>query len=87
MCIDSFSLAVKSAMHSPKYWLTFIPKFAYYALFKRIDVIQGMHAKIPDEHGTVICLSNMPWRLYQKDCGKRQSYAHRGMSTKPKRDP
>lgn len=67
MCIDSFSLAVKSAMHSPKYWLTFIPKFAYYALFKRIDVIQGMHAKIPDEHGTVICLGDCTKKIAEKD--------------------
>lgn len=67
MCIDSFSLAVKSAIHSPKYWLTFIPKFTYYALFKRIDIIQGLHAKIPDEHGTVICLGDCTKKIAEKD--------------------
>lgn len=60
MCIDSFSLAVKSSIRNPKYWLTFIPKFAYLAIFKRIDIIQGYHAEIPDEHdrGKIICLGD-----------------------------
>jgi hypothetical protein len=67
MCIDSFSLAVKSAIHSPKYWLTFIPKFAYYAIFKKIDIIQGMHAKIPEEHGRVICLGDCTREIAKKN--------------------
>lgn len=58
MCIDSFTLAVKSALRNPRYWLTFIPKFAYLALFKRIDIIQGFHAHIPDKHGRIICLGD-----------------------------
>ena len=58
MCIDSFSQAVKSAIRNPKYWLSFIPKFAYLALFKRIDIIQGFHAEIPNEHGRIICLGD-----------------------------
>ena len=58
MCIDSFSLAVKSSLWNPKYWLTFIPKFVYLAMFKRIDIIQGVHAEIPDEHGKIICLGD-----------------------------
>jgi uncharacterized protein (DUF362 family) len=58
MCIDSFTLAVKSAIWSPKYWLTFIPKFAYLAIFKRIDIIQGVHAEIPAKHGRIICLGD-----------------------------
>ena len=65
MCIDSFTLAVKSSLRNPKYWLTFIPKFAYLAVFKRIDIIQGFHAEIPDEHGRIICLGG----LHQKDSG------------------
>ncbi len=58
MCIDSFTLAVKSAIRNPKYWLTFIPKFAYLAIFKRIDIIQGLHAEIPVKHGRIICLGD-----------------------------
>ncbi len=66
MCIDSFSLAVKSAVRNPKYWLTFIPKFAYLALFKRIDIIQGFHAKIPDEHGRIICLGDCTKKIAEE---------------------
>lgn len=58
MCIDSFSLAVKSSIWSPKYWLTFLPKFTYYAVLKHLYIIQGMHAEIPDVKGKVICLGD-----------------------------
>lgn len=58
MCIDSFTLAVKSAIRNPKYWLMFIPKFAYLAIFKRVDIIQGLHAEIPAKHGIIICLGD-----------------------------
>ncbi len=27
-------------------------------MFKRIDIIQGVHAEIPDEHGKIICLGD-----------------------------
>lgn len=58
MCIDSFTLAVKSSIKDPKNWVTFIPKFAYYAIFKRIDIVQGKNAEIPDVEGKVICLGD-----------------------------
>jgi uncharacterized protein (DUF362 family) len=58
MCIDSFSLAVKSSVWSPKYWFTFLPKFAYYAILKHLYIIQGKHAEIPDVKGKVICLGD-----------------------------
>ncbi|RZN40561.1 MAG: DUF362 domain-containing protein [Methanophagales archaeon ANME-1-THS] len=67
MCIDSFTLAVKSALRDPKYWLTFLPKFAYLALFKRIDIIQGFHAHIPDKHGRIICLGDCTKELAKKN--------------------
>jgi uncharacterized protein (DUF362 family) len=68
MCIDSFSLAVKSSIRNPKYWLTFIPKFAYLALFKRIDIIQGSHAEIPAKHeyGRIICLGDCTKEIAKK---------------------
>ncbi len=58
MCIDSFSLAVKSSIWSPKHWLTFLPKFTYYAVLKHLYIIQGKHAEIPDVKGKVICLGD-----------------------------
>lgn len=58
MCIDSFSLAVKSSVRHPVYWITFLPVFAYYALVSRINIIQGKHARIPDVKGKVICLGD-----------------------------
>ena len=67
MCIDSFSLAVKSAVSNPKYLLTFIPKFAYLAIFKRIDIIHGFHAKIPDEHGRIICLGDCTKKIAEEN--------------------
>ena len=54
----SFSLAVKLSIRNPKYWLTFILKFAYLAIFKRVDIIQGLHAEIPAKHGIIICLGD-----------------------------
>ena len=67
MCIESFTIAVKSSIRIPKYWLTFIPKFAYYAVFKRIDIIQGLHAKIPDEHGKIICLGDCTKKIAKEN--------------------
>jgi uncharacterized protein (DUF362 family) len=58
MCIDSFSLAVKSSISNPKYWFIFLPKFSYYAIIKHLYIIQGKHAEIPDVKGKVICLGD-----------------------------
>jgi uncharacterized protein (DUF362 family) len=66
MCIDSFTLAVKSALRNPKYWLTFIPKFAYLATFKRIDIIQGYHAEIPAKRGRIICLGDCTKKIAEE---------------------
>ena len=67
MCIDSFSLAVKTGIRSPKYWLRFVPRFSYYAVFKRLDVIQGKHAEIPEQHGKVICLGDCTKEIATKN--------------------
>lgn len=66
MCIDSFTLAVKSSIWSPKYWLTFLPKFTYYAILKHLYIIQGKHAEIPDTKGKVICLGDCTKEIAQK---------------------
>ena len=71
MCIESFTLAVKSAIWSPRYWPTFIPKFAYLAIFKRIDIIQGAHAEIPVTHGRIICLGDCT-----KGIAKEKGFLH-----------
>lgn len=71
MCIDSFSLAVKSSIWSPKYWFTFLPRFAYYAILKHLYIIQGKHAEIPDVKGKVICLGDCT-----KDIAERNDLTH-----------
>lgn len=67
MCIDSFSLAVKSSIWNPKYWFTFLPKFAYYALFKNLYIIQGKHASIPDAKGKVVCFGDCTEEIAEKN--------------------
>lgn len=67
MCIDSFSLAVKSSIWSPKYWITFLPKFAYYAILKHLYIIQGKNAEIPDVKGKIICLGDCTKDIAEKN--------------------
>lgn len=45
---DSFSDALRIAKKTPKYWFTFLPKLAYYMIFKRLDVIRGRGMSMPD---------------------------------------
>jgi uncharacterized protein (DUF362 family) len=71
MCIDSFSLAVKSSIWIPKYWFTFLPRFAYYAILKHLYIIQGKHAEIPDVKGKVICLGDCT-----RDIAERKDLTH-----------
>lgn len=56
MCIDSFSGAVHLAVRRPKYWFTLVPKLAYWGVFRKLHIIQGTAARVPDEAGRVICL-------------------------------
>lgn len=44
---EAFYAALKLAKKTPKYWM-FIPKLAYYVLFKRLDVVRGRRAKMPE---------------------------------------
>lgn len=54
---ESFIEAFKIAKRTPKYWFTFIPKFAYLVLAKRLDVVKGRGAKLPDVNGGKVLLS------------------------------
>ena len=51
----SFEEAIHFAMKSPKYWFTFFPKFLYFVLFKRLDLLRGREAKVPEGAGRIIC--------------------------------
>jgi len=67
MCIDSFSAGVKLAVHEPRYWLTLVPKLAFWGLFGKLHIIQGRQAKLPDRPGRVICLGRCTAGLAQKE--------------------
>ena len=40
-------------------------------LLKRIDIIQGLHPKIPEGHGRIICLGNCT-----KEIAKEKGFLH-----------
>lgn len=44
---EAFHKALRLARRTPKYWM-FIPKLAYYTLFKRIDVVRGRGNRMPE---------------------------------------
>ena len=48
---DSFQEVFRIVKRTPKYWFTFLPKFAYYVLMKRLDVVKGRGASIPEVGG------------------------------------
>lgn len=47
---ESFKEAFNIAKRAPKYW-PFFAKFAYYAMTKRLDVIKGRGAELPNTNG------------------------------------
>jgi uncharacterized protein (DUF362 family) len=53
-----FEEALHLALVKPRYWFTFFPKFFYLVLFKRIHLLRGKHAKVPDEPGRLLCIGN-----------------------------
>ncbi|MBD3367938.1 MAG: DUF362 domain-containing protein [Candidatus Eisenbacteria bacterium] len=67
MCIDSFSAAVKLAVHEPKYWFTLVPKLLYWGFFGKLHIIQGRKASIPPERGRVVCLGRCTKGLAEKE--------------------
>lgn len=44
---NAFRIARKIARRNPKYWVFFV-KFAYYKLFKRLDIVRGKGCKLPE---------------------------------------
>ena len=45
----SFDKAIHMALRNPKYWFTFFPKFLYFVIFKRFDLLRGKDAKAPKD--------------------------------------
>jgi len=67
MCIDSFSAGVKLAVREPRYWLTLVPRLAFWGLFGRLHIIQGSEAKLPPVPGRVICLGRCTAELAKRE--------------------
>lgn len=57
----AFEKALHVALHNPRYWFTFMPKFFMHVVLGRMDLIRGPDAEPPPEHGAV---------LYLCDCTK-----------------
>lgn len=66
MCIHSFSDAIKLATRRPEYWLTVVPKLAYYGLLKSLHIVQGKNAEIPTKSGRIICIGDCTKELSDK---------------------
>jgi len=54
----SFEEAIHMALMNPKYWFTFFPKFFYFVIFKRFDLLRGKNAKIPEDAGRILCIGD-----------------------------
>jgi uncharacterized protein (DUF362 family) len=67
MCIDSFSAGVRLALADPRYWLTLVPKLAFWGLVGRLHVVQGREARVPDLPGRVVCLGRCTRGLAQRE--------------------
>ena len=62
MCIESFTIAVKYAIRHPRYWITFLPKFTYYAVFRAAEHRPGKTYRDPGGKGR----SDLPGGLYRE---------------------
>lgn len=49
-----FEEAFQLALHNPRYWFTFMPKFIGHSVLGRLDYIRGVGAEPPDDHGAVL---------------------------------
>lgn len=67
MCIDSFSSGVRIAIRRPKYWLTLVPKLAYWGLVGKLHIVQGKRARLPDAAGRVVCLGRCTKELADRE--------------------
>jgi len=62
-CMDSFHQAIKEAVLNPEWWLPFVSRFAWYALFGRINILQGKNASIPPLSGWNVCFGTCTRKL------------------------
>lgn len=67
MCIDSFSGAVHLAVRRPRYWLTLVPKLAYWGVFGKLHIVQGKAARLPGQSGRVVCLGQCTRELADRE--------------------
>jgi len=67
MCIDSFAAGVRLAARDPRYWLTLVPKLAYWGVLGRLHVVQGRDAKPPAARGRVVCLGQCTRALAERE--------------------
>lgn len=66
MCMYSFHRAIKEAVLDPKWWLPFVSKFVWYALFGRINILQGKNASLPPFPGWTVCFGTCTRELAEK---------------------
>ncbi|MFH1097837.1 MAG: DUF362 domain-containing protein [Candidatus Desantisbacteria bacterium] len=62
-CMNSFHRAIKEAILNPKWWLPFVSRFAWYALFGKINILQGKNASIPPRLGWNVCFGTCTHKL------------------------
>jgi uncharacterized protein (DUF362 family) len=67
MCIDSFTVAVHTALRSPRYWFTLLPKLAYWGVLGGLHVVQGREARLPTKSGRVLCLGRCTRELAERE--------------------
>jgi len=68
MCVDSLREALNIAIKSPFYWKNFIflVKFAYYAIFKGINIVQGLNTTYIPSKGWTVCFGKCTRKVAQK---------------------
>jgi uncharacterized protein (DUF362 family) len=75
----SFDKAIHMALKNPKYWFTFFPKFLYFVIFERFDLLRGKKARVPEDAGRVLCIGN----CCQDVARKNDAYFVPGCPPKP----
>jgi len=65
-CEHAVEHAYQLALRHPKYWFTFLPKFARLVMFDRVDLIRGREATIPKDHGKLLLVGDCTKRLSEE---------------------
>ncbi len=65
-CEHAFEHAFLLALKNPRYWFRFFPKFASLVLFKRLDMIRGRDARVPEGHGRLLLLGDCTRQLAEE---------------------